>query len=1196
MSTNEILAAEIFDQAVLYTGSESRKAFVHGACQGDEQLLQRVAELLDSSFQASELKFFNIPDRPVSSQTSPDSSTEGPGARIGPYKLLEVIGEGGMGLVYMAEQDVPIRRNVAIKIIKVGMDTKQVIARFEAERQALAMMDHPNIAHVLDAGTTESGRPYFVMDLVRGIPITEFCDKNKLTAQERIELFIPVCRAIQSAHQKGIIHRDIKPSNVLVALQHGDPVPKVIDFGIAKAINQKLTEKTLFTHFAQVVGTPAYMSPEQAEMNSSDIDSRTDVYSLGILLYELLVGSTPISGERLRSAGYGEMQRLIREEEPEKPSTRVRTLDREGSEALSVRYRMNVEVLESQLRGDLDWITMKCLEKDRRRRYDTPNELVTDLEHFFANEPVTAAAPSIRYKFHKFYRRNKRLLQLVGAAACLLILTAIIATYLGITAHRAGKSAIQQTRIAEAVNRFLNEDILTQGDPETQFKDVTLDSVLTRASKRIDGRFDNEPLVEAAIHETLGRVFLNSTDFEKATFHLDRALELRGPLLAADSEAILETEFLRARLHMRHSEYEAAKILVDKLLASFGSKSGFKRTLKDDIRLIKAQLHSRAKQHLEALKILEDVLEYREGKLGSSHPDTLKVIVQQVAAYGSYGESEKSEALATRTLDQIRTLTNTPEYARIAMDLSNILSLRYSVTGRTDAAIEIQTQLAKLAETRYGGDAHVAINMLSNLAGILTNAGRYTESLKYRKEVQNRFNRKYGADSEHTIYAQLAVGHSLLGLDQLEEAGTVITAAYEKSSEVLNHNSWRFGLATSIYTSYCQKVGNYSDKLTAFTTLLNAMKNNRELDTGRTSLLWRMARTFVNENKPADLASLETLGLVLIAESSQRHGSESEAFYAAVVTALEIFRNGMRSFDEIPFLQEIHAQQLLSQKPTLTKLQLLNGLLEFYAWTDNQETLRELREPALAFTQEHFAKHPPSGNPGHNLRNHLHRQLLGIEESLAIYRQTSREQPSSKYHWFRRYLLEMYMGHSESYHECASALFERSETPPMTEWRPDWVDTHIAQALRASMLVPENSALKDAQIETLYRDLDRYLNAHGIDLDYGSDFLVTLALRDYRAGNYQKVLSRLQQIQWQEPRWGFLSLGGYALGKLLGSMTQSRLENRAAAQALFQEARKQMSFYFPDSADADPRYVPDKLIQYAILRKEAASLLATETD
>ena len=355
----------IFAEALEKDSAKERQAYLGQACGEDTDLRAEIEELLESHEQAGDFLQAPALDAEV---TPPDPAlTEGPGTIIGRYKLLEKIGEGGMAVVYMAEQTEPIRRKAALKVIKLGMDTRQVIARFEAERQALAMMDHPNIAKVLDAGATETGRPYFVMELVTGVSITEYCDKNNLSTKERLALFIQVCNAVQHAHQKGIIHRDIKPTNVMVTQHEGAPVPKVIDFGIAKAINQRLTEKTLFTRYAHIIGTPAYMSPEQADMTDLDVDTRSDVYSLGVLLYELLTGTTPFSEEELRKAGYIEMQRVIREQEPIKPSTKLSTLG-ETLTAIA-KYRASTpDLLTKAIRGDLDWIVMKTLEKDRGRR------------------------------------------------------------------------------------------------------------------------------------------------------------------------------------------------------------------------------------------------------------------------------------------------------------------------------------------------------------------------------------------------------------------------------------------------------------------------------------------------------------------------------------------------------------------------------------------------------------------------------------------------------------------------------------------------------------------------------------------------------------------------------------------------------------------------------------------------------------
>ena len=394
--------------------------------------------------------------------------TEGPGTVIGRYKLLEQIGEGGFGVVYVAEQQEPVRRQAALKIIKLGMDTRQVVARFEAERQALALMDHPNIAKVFDAGATDSGRPFFVMELVKGIPITRYCDQEQLSTRDRLRLFIAVCQAIQHAHQKGIIHRDIKPSNILVTVHEGTPVPKVIDFGIAKATQQRLTEKTLHTQLEQFMGTPAYMSPEQAEMSGLDIDTRSDICSLGVLLYELLVGKTPFDAKELLAAGLDEIRRTIREKEPARPSTRLSLMGKEELSAVAAsrqsaadsggqdggalprrRYE-ELKALTGLLRGDLDWIVMKCLEKDRTRRYETANGLARDIERHLNNEPVVARPPSTAYRFQKLVRRNKLAFAAAGSVGIVLLLGIVVSTWQAVRATRAER---QQSLLREkAVN------------------------------------------------------------------------------------------------------------------------------------------------------------------------------------------------------------------------------------------------------------------------------------------------------------------------------------------------------------------------------------------------------------------------------------------------------------------------------------------------------------------------------------------------------------------------------------------------------------------------------------------------------------------------------------------------------------------------------------------------------------------------
>ena len=446
---------EVFHQALALSLPGERAAYLERACAGDPVLRASIEALLQADEGASG---FLLRPPPGLAAHIDQPGREGPGTAIGPYKLLEPIGEGGMGVVYMAEQMQPLRRKVALKVIKPGMDTRQVIARFEAERQALALMDHPNIARILDAGATESGRPYFVMELVRGIPITEYCDRNRLTIAERLDLFMLVCQAVQHAHQKGIIHRDLKPSNVLITLHDGVPVPRVIDFGIAKATGQQsLTDKTLYTGFAELIGTPMYLSPEQAELSGIDVDTRSDIYSLGVLLYELLTGTTPFDHATFRKAALDEVRRIIREHEPPSPSTRLSGFDQTQT-AISTNRQIDLRKLNHLLRGELDWITMKALEKDRHRRYETAGAFAADIARYRGNRPVEAGPPSGWYRLRKFVRRNRVVLTTTVLVAFALIAGTAVSVWQAILARRAGFDAtLQRDEARQAVDEMYTE-------------------------------------------------------------------------------------------------------------------------------------------------------------------------------------------------------------------------------------------------------------------------------------------------------------------------------------------------------------------------------------------------------------------------------------------------------------------------------------------------------------------------------------------------------------------------------------------------------------------------------------------------------------------------------------------------------------------------------------------------------------------
>ena len=567
---------QIFAQALAKPPGERRR-FLDEACKGDDDLRKRIEELVrayDSAggFMSSQPSVHT--ENIVGDSPLPPVMSEVAGSWIGRYKLLQELGEGGCGVVWMAEQDEPVHRRVALKIIKLGMDTKEVIARFDAERQALAMMDHPNIAKILDAGATEAGRPFFVMELVRGVRITDFCDQYNLSTAQRLELFSQVCHAIQHAHQKGSIHRDLKPSNILVTLHDGVPIPKVIDFGIAKATEGRLTDHTLFTAFEQFIGTPAYMSPEQAEMSGMDIDTRSDIYSLGVLLYELLTGRPPFDPKSLVKAGLDEVRRIIREVEPPKPSTNLSTLADADRVAIARLRGTNPARLSLLLRGDLDWIVMRCLEKNRTRRYETPTALAADIARHLHNEPVSAGPPSRTYRLRKLIRRNRYTFAAMASVALALVLGFVVSTWQAVRATRAEQQATLERAKAEE-ERARAEDLLIfmLGDLYTQLDRLGRLDVLDAVADKATAYFastspadlnDTTQLSRAKTLRLLGAVRMAQNRYSDAEAAYSEAYDRASALAALhpkNGDMLFErgqAEYGIGLVHWQRAEYSAA--------------------------------------------------------------------------------------------------------------------------------------------------------------------------------------------------------------------------------------------------------------------------------------------------------------------------------------------------------------------------------------------------------------------------------------------------------------------------------------------------------------------------------------------------------------------------------------------------------------------------------------------------------------
>lgn len=788
----------IFFGALEAPDPAARLAYLDEACGEDQHLRKRVERMLQAP--GGDNDFLESPARELAGVSrAPDCC----GTEIGPYRLDRVIGEGGMGVVYAAAQTEPVQRQVALKIIKPGMDSAQVVARFEAERQALALMDHPNIAKVFEAGATPTGRPFFVMELVDGVPISQYCDEHQLTARQRLELFRPICEAVQHAHQKGIIHRDLKPSNVLVAHNDGEPTPKVIDFGVAKATHQGVGAGTGVTQLGQIVGTLEYMSPEQMERSPLDIDTRSDIYSLGVLLYELLTGTTPVQKETLCRAGFDEMRRLVKDHDPPLPSQRISTLDAEKLSEVSDKRRAKPQKLGSTIRGELDWIVMKALEKDRTRRYDTASALAADVDRYLANQPVEARSPSSWYRLRKLVQRNRSTAVLMSMVAVALIVSFGLTAWQAVRATQANRQAQTMTSIATAVNEFLIDDLLGQADPRNEpDRNVPLRTVLDRTAAKIDNRFADQPLVAAAVRMTLGKTYGSLGEYDKAELHFQEAVELYR--------------------------------------ATYGA--GHSKTLNSMSELGKVYLwQGRAEQ---AERLQRDVLRQRIALAGFTAPETLRSMQDLAEVCEVCGRLRAAERVYVEALEAVEELFG-PEHSK-TLAFEQALARVRRLTGRLEAAEVGATRVLELRRRDLGQDHPDTLNIQNELVVIYLAQQRYSEAEKLAEEVTETGRRVLGDEHPETLLARYSSAVALSGLGRADEAEEDLCDLLETYTRVLGA---RHPSTLSVTSSLAQLLVERSAHQRAEQLLLASLDSDRLLPPAEAQMLATLIDSYERQNR-----------------------------------------------------------------------------------------------------------------------------------------------------------------------------------------------------------------------------------------------------------------------------------------------------------------------------------------------------------